>query len=802
MDHLKKEQIQWRTYQARVLANVEDYLDDQSIHLIAPPGSGKTLLGVGIIHRLQKKTLVLVPSLILKEQWLTALRRYDDLLKVSDELLRPTDITVTTYQELYSKKKEEPMYFEEQRIQFLVLDEAHHLKSSWSDALLQLKMHTPQLQTLSLTATPPFDANRKEWQRYLALNGEIDEEISVSELIKEQVLAPYQDYVYLVSATAESNQKFEQFLLEQNHIVQVLCSDSEVTEYLLQQSFLQTPLEETAFIYKNFDYYLSCLFYLNEQGYTLKEEHWTVLGLDKRTAIPEQTKQSLRDLYSYLFKVQPDLEIFNYLKKKKWLYEDVLHLFPEYTLNNEYKQNIPQLKEAISHIVVKEESYLKQEFSCVIFMDRIKKEVLQGEEQEWAYGVVPTFLDLKELLQPQTELAAICGEFLLISYHIGTERYSAYRASFQNHPSYEGYYYLPLTERNKAKVLVQTTELLDQKVIQVLVGTISLLGEGWNCPAVNTVILGNRSSSYVQTQQIRGRGLRKTSEDKLTNIWHLGLVFPNIPLAEQPDLFPITRRLSYIEGINNIEELPLITTGSERFGLPQVATLEQIDTYTYQQLFIAKERKLHLETWQTALLQGTRLSMPLFLKETTETTEPINSFLSLNEQPKKGFWASLTSGELASYFSERRREKNWRKKCQQKEQLLEALSHLLREDQLIKAEDQLEVIVTSNSFRCELKTASYHNERLFVEAAKELLGEIEEPRYLLLVGENRYAIPERYGKKKQEAERFLKEVQKRLPTAATAYTKNPKGRKLLIEGRLQTLTNEKKETVIQRKIWH
>lgn len=438
----------------------------------------------------------------------------------------------------------------------------------------------------------------------------------------------------------------------------------------------------------------------------------------------------------------------------------------------------------------------------MVFMDRIKKEVLHGEDLEWAYGVVPMFLSLKDLLLPSTELAAICGDFLLVSRQVAESHYQLYRQFFQERSLCEGYVYLPLTENNKAAILAQTTQLLDQKIIHVLVGTISLLGEGWNCPAINTVILGNRSSSYVQIQQIRGRGLRRSSESKLTNIWHLGLAFPNIPLEEQPDLTPIIKRLSYIEGINVTGTEPVITTGQERFDLPKEATVEQIATYTHQQLFLAAEREQHKEIWQEALLQGTRLSMPLFLKETTGQPEQHGTSLSFIAQPKKGFWASLTSGELSSYFSERKREKNWRRRCRQKEQLLQALLALLKAERSVAEEDQLNIAVTSDSFWCELKTTSYHNERLFIEAARELLGEIIEPRYLLVIGKDRYAVPERYGKKKQEAERFLKEVRKALPTASVVYTKNPKGRKLLIEGRMQTLVNERKEAVIQQKIWH
>ena len=39
----------WRPYQAAVLSKVQDYLDDSKLHLVAAPGSGKTVLGVEIV---------------------------------------------------------------------------------------------------------------------------------------------------------------------------------------------------------------------------------------------------------------------------------------------------------------------------------------------------------------------------------------------------------------------------------------------------------------------------------------------------------------------------------------------------------------------------------------------------------------------------------------------------------------------------------------------------------------------------------------------------------------------------------
>ena len=41
-------------------------------HILAPPGSGKTLLGMEIVRRLGARALVLVPNTAVQEQWIRA----------------------------------------------------------------------------------------------------------------------------------------------------------------------------------------------------------------------------------------------------------------------------------------------------------------------------------------------------------------------------------------------------------------------------------------------------------------------------------------------------------------------------------------------------------------------------------------------------------------------------------------------------------------------------------------------------------------------------------------------------------
>ena len=60
----------WRPYQARVLKELEEYLEDDKLHVVAAPGSGKTVLGLEVLRRLNGPTLVLTPTLAIRDQWI------------------------------------------------------------------------------------------------------------------------------------------------------------------------------------------------------------------------------------------------------------------------------------------------------------------------------------------------------------------------------------------------------------------------------------------------------------------------------------------------------------------------------------------------------------------------------------------------------------------------------------------------------------------------------------------------------------------------------------------------------------
>src|SRR5256885_7686931 len=63
---------EWRRYQELALEafEVDRHQGRRRTHIVAPPGSGKTLLGMEIVRRLGKRALVLVPNSAIQAQWL------------------------------------------------------------------------------------------------------------------------------------------------------------------------------------------------------------------------------------------------------------------------------------------------------------------------------------------------------------------------------------------------------------------------------------------------------------------------------------------------------------------------------------------------------------------------------------------------------------------------------------------------------------------------------------------------------------------------------------------------------------
>jgi superfamily II DNA or RNA helicase len=91
----------FRAYQQKVLADAEADAGDGRLHIVAPPGAGKTVIGVELARFFGESTVVFAPTTTIQHQWLETVGMFTDgttTSVASDSPARLAALNVFTYQ--------------------------------------------------------------------------------------------------------------------------------------------------------------------------------------------------------------------------------------------------------------------------------------------------------------------------------------------------------------------------------------------------------------------------------------------------------------------------------------------------------------------------------------------------------------------------------------------------------------------------------------------------------------------------------------------------------------------------------
>jgi len=108
-----------------------------------------------------------------------------------------------------------------------------------------------------------------------------------------------------------------------------------------------------------------------------------------------------------------------------------------------------------------------------------------------------------------------------------------------------------------AGLVLAVSELVTAGEVRLVVGTRGLLGEGWDCPAVNTLIDLTAATTSASTQQLRGRTMRLDPgwADKVAHNWSVTCLLPSHPrLRSNPDLNRLRRKAEHLWSLVRIDD--------------------------------------------------------------------------------------------------------------------------------------------------------------------------------------------------------------------------------------------------------
>jgi superfamily II DNA or RNA helicase len=271
----------WRRYQKAAIAAFErDRANGhRRTHIVAPPGSGKTLVGVELVRRIGRRALVLTPNSAVQMQWPRALRQfgspadvgrtagwvgtdsafpiacmtYQSLCQLDDpevalgrvaagrweaeraaatgvdvevvrgeryegaaaerrareiaritagvkrEIARGEHAGVELADLLSATAKARVAALQAGRVGVVVLDECHHLASMWGYVVRAVldELGGEDVHVIGLTATPPSDLTGDETELYAELLGPVDFTVPTPAVVRDGHLAPYQELAWL-----------------------------------------------------------------------------------------------------------------------------------------------------------------------------------------------------------------------------------------------------------------------------------------------------------------------------------------------------------------------------------------------------------------------------------------------------------------------------------------------------------------------------------------------------------------------------------------------------------------------------
>ncbi len=621
----------WRKYQQKVLDELQEHLTDDHLHVVAPPGSGKTVLGLEVAIRLNQPTLILAPTITIRNQWI---ERFCDLFLqtkqipdwISKDIRNPKFMTVITYQGLHAacnnqKTEENDIEADEeekedesgkkrnlnldhivsglksQNIKTIIVDEAHHLKNEWWQTLIKVKEKINPV-IVGLTAAPPYDVTVTEWQRYIELNGPVDTEISIPELITECDLCPHQDYVYFTLPTENENQILCEFRQNIRKLFEDIKNDETIIKAIETHPIWQNPTQHLEWIYNHLSWYSACLIYMHSNQKEVPETHLEIIG-DKNIRIPVFNYEWLETLLTfYLYKDKEHFKkyeehqksIENKLKRYGAIEKRQINFLHTKKTSSFLTSSISKLN-AIKEIVEFEYEKSGESLRMVILSDFIRKEFLTGTNENNLIlnktGVIPIFEKLRRENKNNKKIGVLTGSIIIIprtaysAFKIKAARYGITQINSTKLSFDDNYILINQTEQLKHDIVHIITQIFQKGEIEIMIGTKSLLGEGWDAPAINSLILASFVGSFVLSNQMRGRAIRtqKENSEKTANIWHLVCIDPTSSTGGD-DFDLLKRRFRSFVGVSFYEK-PTIENGIARLNLPKnIFEKEEIEKKT------------------------------------------------------------------------------------------------------------------------------------------------------------------------------------------------------------------------------
>lgn len=732
-------------------------------------------------------------------------------------------------------------------IETICLDECHHLRNEWWNALEEFMVQAGKVRVISLTATPPYDSTPAQWERYITMCGEIDEEIFVPELVQDHSLCPHQDYVYFNYPSKKERAQAAGFRLGMDLVLKELLADERFAELVQSHKGIAAPALYADTLLDSPPYLASILIFMEYKKYQYPPEWLRILGVRK---LPVMNMKYMEQLLQGVIFDDPDsyedpsgyrTELTEWLKTHKAIDKRKISITANSEINKMLINSIGKL-DSIYKIVCAEYRSMGKELHLLILTDYIRKEYLESigkpDRAIEKIGVVPVFEYLRRNMGAECRLGVLCGGLVILpeeaaghlqkmaERELGSNKQVLVEMLEDAKGGALGYMKVNIRGNNQDIVKI-ITQVFEAGYVQVMVGTQALLGEGWDSPCINSLILASFVGSFVLSNQMRGRAIRTYQPEpgKTSNIWHLVCLETGLEsevsrlsgIGEErisEDYAMLCQRMKGFLGVSYSGDA--IENGIDRLGLKKNCyTRQEVDMINRDMINRAMDRDSLREKWNQATAIYDRMEVVDENEFPREMLKPGVRFFNLIG------WGILNIAVDIFYImgSVHVIQSGGGRTARLIFQMISILFVILsfrilgklttlmtplarlREigngmlaalDHSGQIQSQCKVVVDDQSGFClgiTLFGGTIREKDIFATCMEQFLGEIDNQRYILYSRkkwkqmQNYYCVPTVFAGRKEHAEMFRKKMERFIGNYDLVYTRNEAGRRILYKAR-------------------
>lgn len=710
-------QFPFRTHQQMILDAFERERKATDVgvlrfHVVAPPGSGKTIVGLEMAIRLGKPALIICPNTAIQGQWVNKLEMFlpkgettnqwasgdasvqkflnvltyqvlsipedpgEAMLGVAEglwveDLLTSNGITESEARERLEAmkqsnatvyKKELAKYTKRLRtgklsetsgsstdfvgllhpntrallqrlknsgVKTVVFDECHHLQSWWAQIMKHILDWMDIDAVIGLTATPPLDEKPDVLENYKGLLGEIDFQIPTPAVVKDGMLAPYQDLAYFcmpapdeMAYLTKCHEKLHALLMQ---FCAVECDFKTwmIYRFLDRRLVDGTQREWSKLLKTRPDYAVAGVKYLRKAGIPLPPDMMIPIGAQPDLTLDDWIPL-VEDYALNRLKISGDTADAAMYQ----LVRDALYRLGFVLTEKGVRSYISPLDRvlayskskliAVKDILLTEHQAMGKNLRAAVVTDfefsnamsLSQTEGILDKECGGAVSVMKMMVSdpAMDLLNPVmvTGKSLLCDDDIADGFMMRLGQWAEKNQldiRLEKVPLYDGRLFEIVGSGSgwstRSAILFTTSEL-EAGNTQCIIGTRGLLGEGWDCISLNVLIDLCVAATYASVNQLRGRSIRKSEATprKLSNNWDVATVAPTLEKGLN-DYLRMKRKHEHFYGITADGHIQKGMNHLDmKLAFDDSLSAEELNEVNRHMLEKATERDIRYDEWK------------------------------------------------------------------------------------------------------------------------------------------------------------------------------------------------------------